>query len=113
MSDFVLDQIAQNAMQQTPVSVHDNMVFEVNYQLVVAFFHSRLVEIHHLSHDRREVNRAAIQAKRASLCFRNIKCGVQYVQESIKAFDCVTDRIAPLFVGLTRIGRIPARHESK
>ncbi len=46
MSDFVLDQIAQNAIQQTPVSIYDNVVFEVNHQLVLAFVHRRLVEVH-------------------------------------------------------------------
>jgi hypothetical protein len=45
MSDFVLDQITQNAIQQAPVNIYDNVIFQVNHQLVLVFVHRRLVEV--------------------------------------------------------------------
>jgi hypothetical protein len=91
VSDFVFDQIAENAIQQTPVSFDDNVVFHFNDQLVLAFVHSWLVEIHQLSHGSGEINRGAFQAKCTGLSLRNIKCGVQGTQQSIEAFDCIPD----------------------
>jgi hypothetical protein len=70
--NFILDQIAENSIHQSAIGVHDNVIFHIRFQTVSAFVDRRMVQLHQLLQHCGKVYRAAIQPKRAGLCFRHI-----------------------------------------
>jgi hypothetical protein len=98
MSQFVFEQIAYHTIQQSRVSIHDHMLFDVRRHFVTALSHGRLVNINQLSHDIGEIDWAAIHVKRASLRLGQIERGVQQLQEPIQVFDSFSNRVTPLLI---------------